>query len=407
MRTIDIFHRNKSLIYKLAFYLMVSAVMIVGLFKGVLSVSGSKDAQWYPAQLLSQNVDIYHYYLANYNDWFMRSVPNYYFQLYYMLQPFASMSWDSFKVIWFLLNASILLLLLLLIKKDFGYNYRQMGLIFLPFFIGFPLLSVFTNGQSTILILILIYLAWRYRENKILLPILLSLITMKYSIGIPIVLGFLLMGYYRAVFISGLLTLLFPLIYALQFNMNFLSAVFLPLKVSTDISADALGGGPSDLMSLYGLFFDGPMLGLNVLTISLGAFVILFSALAIKFRIDHKVILICSVLLSLFGFYHNGHDYTLFLLVLPFVLRQKHYWLLYGYLLIFCLAPRMVRLLGLAMDEGIGVKEFMYNKYFVIFNVCFLISYFFLLLRKEIASKRKTVHRRLDQKEYNSEMTAA
>ena len=128
----------KPFIYKIAFYLMVLSLLLVGCYKGI-GEDGGKDAQWFPAKLFSDNIDFYHFYLENFNDWFMRSVPNYYFQLYYLLYPFSSVSWDTFKIIWFLINAAFLLLFVLLVKKDFNFSYKKMVIIFLPFVLGFPL----------------------------------------------------------------------------------------------------------------------------------------------------------------------------------------------------------------------------------------------------------------------------
>ncbi len=380
---------KNPILYKPAFFIMLLGIILIGFYQGVLSENGSKDAQWYPAKLLTDNIDFYNYYLEHFNEWFMRSVPNYYFQLYYLIYPISSMSWDSFKIVWFLCNLILLLLFFKLLKKDFELDFKKMSLILLPFFIGFPLISVFTNGQSTILTIILTYLAWKYKENKILLPIFLSLLTFKYSFGLPILLGFFLMGYYRSVIISGLITLIFPLIYALQFNLNFITTVFLPFKAATNPDANALGGGPSNIMSLYGLFFEGPIFGFNLLTISLLGFFLTFSFLAIKYTLDKKTILVCSLLLSLFGFYHNGHDYAVFLIIVPFVFKMKYFKTLYGYLLLFCFMPRIIRIVAMVISGNIGVKEFMYNKYFVLFNVCVLIGFFFILMIDEIASKRK------------------
>jgi len=382
---------KSPLAQKALVFLMLLAVAVVGFYKGVLAETGGKDAQWYPTKLLSENIDLYGFYIENFNDWFMRSVPNYYFQIYYLLQPISSVSWDSFKLIWFLGNLFLLLLFLRMVKKDFGFDYQKMGLLILPFFIGFPLISVFTNGQSTILIVILAYLAWKYRENMILLPILLSFLTMKYSFGIPILFGFLLMGYYRSVIFSGLITLIFPLIYSIQFDLSFLSTIFLPFTVATNPSANALGGGPANLMSLYQLFFEGPLIGVNLLTIVLLLFVALFAFLSVKYRLEKKTIFLCSLLFSLFGFYHNGHDYVLFLLILPFAFEMKHFKFLYSYLLLFCFMPRIVRILDLIFNSEISVKEFMYNEYFVIFNVCILITYFFILIKNDVSSKKKSV----------------
>lgn len=375
--------------YKPAFYLMLLALTLIGFYKGVIEEGGAKDAQWFPAKLFSENIDFYNYYLENFNDWFMRNVPNYYFQLYYLLQPISSVSWDTFKLIWFVGNLALLFLFLYLVKRDFRFDYRTMSIILLPFFIGYPLISVFSLGQSTLLIIILAYLAWKYRDNRILLPVLLSLLTFKYSFGLPIVFGFLLMGYFRSVFISALITLVFPLIYSFQFNLNFISTIFLPFQVTTNSSANALGGGPANLMSLYELYFDGPLIGLNVLTISLAIFLILFSIASIKYSLYNKTIFLGSLLFSLFGFYHNGHDYALFLLIVPFVYNVKYFKVLYGYLLLFCMTPRIIRLLNIFTDERLGVKEFLYNKYFVLFNVSFLIAFFIFIVIKDIRSRNE------------------
>jgi len=369
---------------------MFLVMALVGFYKGVWQATGSKDAQWYPASLLAKNIDLYNYYLEHFNEWFMRSVPNYYFQFYYLLQPISYVSWDTFKLIWFLINCLLLLIFLIQIKKDFNFGYRQMAIIFLPFFMGYPLILSLENGQSSILILILTYFAWKCRDNKILLPILLSLLTLKYSFGIPIIFGFLLMGYYRSVILSGLITMIFPLVYSLQFKLNFVSTIFLPLKVNTIATARPLGSGPSDLMSLHGLLTDEPLMGINTLTIGLIVFLALFTFITIKFHLNERTIFICSILFSLFGFYHFGHDYILFLLILPFLYRFKYFKILFGFLILFCYSPRIIRLLDIITSETLDVREFMRNKYLVIFNVCFLIFYFFLLIVNDIQSKNKS-----------------
>ena len=354
---------------------MVLGIGAVGYLKGTAKLGG-KDAQWYSATLFSDNIDFYNHYLLNFNDWFMRSVPNYYFQLYYLLYPTSYLSWDTFKIVWFAANFIMIVILLALIKRDFKLDFKKMAILFLPFFVGFPLLSVYTNGQSTILILLLVYLSWKYREHKILLPVFLSLLMIKYSFGIPIIFGFLLMGYYRSVFLSVIWTLIFPLVYSIQFNLNFVSTIFLPIKVATSPTANSLGSGPGDVMSLFGLFSDQPLLGINMLTVGLGIFVLLYALISIKYKLDQKTIFLSSLLFSLFGFFHFGQAYLLFLLILPFYFNSKQFYLIYIYLLLFCCTPRLIRLLNFLPIEPVDVKEFMRNKYFVIFNVLVLLGFF-------------------------------
>ena len=379
------------LVNKIVFYIMVLSTTLIGFFKGVLPKSSGKDAQWYPAKLLSENIDFYNFYLLNFEDWFMRSVPNYYFQLYYLLQPAGSMPWETFKLVWFFTNVAMLLLFLFLIKKDFGLGYREMNIVFLPFFIGFPLINLFTNGQSTLLILLLIYLVWKYRDNRVLLPILLSFLTIKYSFAIPILFSFLLMGYYRSVIWSGLITLMFPLIYSMQFGLDFISTVFLPFKVSTSVTANPIGSGPGDLMSLYGQLSDAPLIGVNILTITLAIFVAFFAFVCIKYQLDKKTVFLGSILFSLFGFFHFGHDYIIFLLLIPFAIKMRHFKLFYVYTLVFCFMPRIIRLLDMILQTNIGVKEFTRSELYVIFNVIVLISCFVHLIRTDVKFKKTSM----------------
>lgn len=367
--------QNNSIFYRILLSLMFLGTAAVGFVKGTAE-EGGKDAQWYSATLLSDNIDFYNHYLLNFNDWFMRSVPNYYFQLYYLLYPASYLSWDTFKMVWLGANFIMLVILLELIRRDFKLDFKKMALLFLPFFLGFPLLSVYTNGQSTILILLFIYLSWRYRNHKILLPVFLSLLMIKYSFGIPIIFGFLLMGYYRSIILSALLTLVFPLLYSIQFNLSFISSIFLPLKVATSPTANSLGSGPGDVMSLFGLYSDQPLMSVNVLTIGLAVFVGLYALISVKYQLDQKTIFISSLFFSLFGFFHFGQAYLIFLLLLPFYFNSKQFYFIYVYLLLFCCVPRFIRVLNFLPIDSVDVKEFMRNKYFVILNVVVLLGFF-------------------------------
>ncbi len=369
--------------YSLLFYLMLLVLSTRGFFKEVLYDSGAKDAQYYPAKLFSENIDFYNYYLTNSEDWFQSQAPNYYFQLYYLLQPITIFSWDNFKIIWYFLSLGSLLFFVVHVKKRFDFNYKEMNVLLFPFFIGFPLTTTFGNGQFGILIITCAYLAWIYKENKVLLPLLLSLLTIKYSFGIPIIFGFLIMGYYRSVIISGIITLLFPLMYAIKFGLNPISTIFLPLKVSSQ----ATSIGQSDIMSLYRIFYDTPLIGINVLSISLLLLLSLFLYFSRKYNLDKKTIFVCSLLFSLFGFFHLGYDHVIFLLIIPFLMNAKYFNIIYSYLLLFCIAPRLIVILAYIFDLPINYRDFLRTKYYIVYNICFLGGYFFYLLKEGIVQK--------------------
>lgn len=369
--------------YKWIFYLMLLIMSSHGFYKGVVNEGGLTDAQWYPANLFSENIEFYGYFLENSDDWFLTQAPNYYFQLYYLLQPLTYVSWNNFKLIWFFINLTLLLIFLFYTKERFHFNYKDMSIILLPFFLGIPLTTTLGNGQFGIIIIALSALAWKFREHKILLPVLLSLLTIKYSFGVPIAFGFFLMGYYRSVIASALITLVFPLIYSIQFNLDFLSTIFLPFKVSSV----ATKYGPSDLMSLYRLMVDDQLMEINILTLGLLAIFIAFFYVSRKYKLSKQTIFLCSLVFSLYGFFHLEYDAVIFLLILPFVFYMKHFRVLYGYLLILFLMPRLIGIYNLVTDAGLDFREVMRNKYFVIFNICCLLTYFLLLIKIDVASR--------------------
>lgn len=369
--------------YKWSFYLMLLVISIGGFFKGVLNETGSRDVQYYPAKLFSENIDFYNYFFEYSNDWFLSQAPNYYFQLYYLLQPLTIFSWGTFKYIWFAISLLLLLFFVFQVKKRFELDFKDLSILIFPFFIGFPLTTTFGNGQFGIIVIAFTYLAWIYRENKILLPILLSILSIKYSFGAPIIIGFFIMGYYRSVIISGIITLIFPIIYSIKFNLDTISTIFLPFKVSSK----ATSIGQFDIMSLYRIFYDTPLVGINVLTIGLAIFILGFYYIARKYSLDKKTIFLCSLLFSLFGFFHLGYDYVLFLLIIPFVLKTKYFKIVYIYLLLFCLAPRIISVLAYLFDSPINYRDLLRTKYYIIYNIFCLGGYSFYLIREGIMNK--------------------
>jgi len=369
--------------YKWFFYLMLLIISIRGFFKGVLNETGSRDVQYYPAKLFSENIDFYNYFFEHSNDWFLSQAPNYYFQLYYLLQPLTIFSWGTFKYMWFAISFLLLLFFVFQVKKRFELDFKDLSILIFPFFIGFPLTTTFGNGQFGIVVIAFAYLAWIYKENKILLPILLSLLTIKYSFGIPILIGFFIMGYYRSVIISGILTLVFPIIYSIKFNLDIISTIFLPLKVSSI----ATSIGQFDIMSLYRIFYDTPLIGINVLTVGLFIFILVFYYIARQYSLNKETIFLCSLLLSLFGFFHSGYDYVLFLLIIPFILKTKHFKVVYIYLLLFCLAPRIILVMAYLFDLPINYRDLLRTRYYILFNIFCLGGYFFYLIKGDIMKK--------------------
>jgi len=321
-------HIQKLLLCILSIY-----IISTGFYYGVLSINGSQDLQYFPSKLLREGFDFYNLSLRS-SDWFMSQRPNYYHQLYYILSPFTVLNWFYFKLFWFTLNIILFVVFLLSLRKKYDYKINDFIFLLLPFFIGFPLTNTLGNGQFGIVVIFLTYFAWIYRENIFILPILLSLLMMKYSFGIPIIIGFFIMGYYRQVIISGFLTLIFPIIYAYLFKISVIDSILLPFKVSS-IST---GIGSSDMMSLSRLMY-GEIHFIVYLLVLL--FLIILFWFDFNKKISKESILVCSILISIFGFFHLPYDWVVLILLYVLISNKKIKMFFYIFTFIIFSIPRL------------------------------------------------------------------
>jgi hypothetical protein len=342
-----------------------------------MSINGSQDLQFYPSKLLREGIDFYNKSLFS-SDWFMSQRPNYYHQLYFILYPFTILNWFYFKLFWFILNIILFVFFLLSLRKQYGYKITDFIFLLFPFFIGFPLTNTLGNGQFGIVIIFLTYFAWRHRENKIILPILLSLLTMKYSFGIPIIIGFFIMGYYRQVIISGFLSLIFPIIYAFQFKISILDSILLPFKVSS-IST---GIGSSDMMSLSRLM-NGEIHFIVYLLVLF--FLILLFWFGFYKKISKESILVCSILISIFGFFHLPYDWVVLILLYVFIPNQKIKMYFYVFTFIIFSIPRVfnfISILGFTDKSNLLVLTTS-PIYIALIMCCFMLT-FFLIVKTDV-----------------------
>ena len=360
-------------------------VVIIGFYNGVISLSGSQDLQYYPSKLFREGIDFYSHSLSS-SDWFMSQRPNYFHQLYFILSPFTILDWSEFKLFWFLVNITLIATFFLSLKIKFGYKLKDFIFLLFPFLIGFPLTNTIGNGQFGIVVIFLSYFSWIYRENKVVLPILLSFLMMKYSFGIPIIIGFFIMGYYRQVILSGIISLIFPLVYSIIFKISFFQSLFLPYKVSSV----STGIGSSDLMSLSRLIYGD--IHFSVFLIILFFLGILF-LFGIKKIISKESILVCSILISFFSFFHMSYDWVVLILLYIFIMDKKIKTSFYVFSIVIFTIPRVYKLFSiLGYIDYEELSNLTNHPFYITFIMgCFIITFFWIIYSDYINLKSKKI----------------
>ena len=363
--------------YKYLFVILLIPILLIGFYNGVIIEGSSQDVQYFPSKLLLKNIDYYNSFL-NGDTWFLAQAPNYYFQLHFLLSPFTILTWIQFKIFWYLLNVILISIVFLDLNKRFSVSYKKLTLYLLPFFLGFPMTNTLGNGQFGIIIIFLIYYSWIYKERYFLLSFILFLLLSKYSFGLPILFGYFLMGYYRSVITSILFTLIFPLLYSIIFDLNFLSSIFLPLKVAS-IST---GIGPSDIMSFSRSIISNP----NIQFLTIIFYNILLVLIFVYYKIQKGIlniqILLCSIIFSFIGFFHLGYDWVVLILILFFLKDGVLKNIFYGLIFINFSLPRVLKIINCDI-----VSEIHTSPVYIFINLTLFSILFFKILNESYPKK--------------------
>jgi hypothetical protein len=201
---------------------------------------------------------------------------------------------------------------------------------------------------------------------------------MKYSFGIPIIIGFFIMGYYRQVIISGFLSLIFPIIYAYLFKISVLDSILLPFKVSS-IST---GIGSSDMMSLSRLMYGEIHLIVYLLVL---LFLIILFWFGINKKISKESILVCSILISIFGFFHLPYDWVVLILLYVFISNKKIKMYFYFFTFIIFSIPRLFNFISfLGFRDKISLSALTTSPIYIAFIMSSFMLTFFLIIKTDV-----------------------
>ncbi|PAF43458.1 glycosyltransferase family 87 protein [Helicobacter sp. 11S03491-1] len=322
--------------YQLIFMMIFIFIFIRISYKTLKeAINSSVDMQWYPSvqywgRGISNAINPYIAYLNH--DTFMSQGPNYMPMLYVLMYPFALMDFEGAKIAYGFLNILCFLgTLWLFFRSKISLAFLVLMSLFV--LVGYTFENVMGNGQFALILGFFVVLAYKYRQNFFILTLCLSIVLIKYSFGIPILLGFFLARYYKEALLAGLINFLFFILFAFEFHTSILESLLLPLKVSQD----ATGIGPSDLMSLSRIVFGNHFLmATNPFVWMIGVIYGIYIFCILIFRPCLSLIVSSSILLSLGTFYHLGYDHYMFFIAILIAknhLKSTHFSMIFLILL--------------------------------------------------------------------------
>jgi len=373
------------------FYTLFGILMVLNLgyaYYRLMYLNAGGDAQWYGAKLLWDGTNPYMAALTT-SDWFLTAYPNYAHILYYALFPLTIFEWEQSKLVWFFFNVGCFLFTLYAFVRWEKVAVYKVLLIASIMLAGSNFANTLYQGQISIFILCCVSLAWIFRKKSWIMIVLLSLIFSKYSLGLPILLGFFLAGYYKEAIAAFAVNIMFALIFALQFDIGFLESLALPFEVASMYTS---GHGHSDLLTLFRLtHIDESFFGINFFSIGAVLLYGAFSLYCLVYRPDKRLIIIASLLLCFPILFHLQYDYVVLLapLLIAFSkpgLSKKTSIILVcitAYFWVYPIIPKLLRSL-LHLDIGIHpIDHFgsVFGLVFIFINMLLFIITAIIILR--------------------------
>jgi hypothetical protein len=302
------------------------ATVLVGLVAALLTAKGlmsaitsSKDFEWGPAKVLLDRQNPYVEFIRGGNELVDAAPPNYLPLLYFVLSPFALLSFGTAKVIWAVLNVAMAISAAIAVGRAASWRGWAAALLVVTFLTSTPFRNVIANGQQTLLILVCAIVAFTLRPAA-LGGAGLALAITKYSFAPPMVLVLALRRRLSVIGWAVAISVVVAVCFAVVVRSRFLDVLTQPLQVSQK----AVGSGVADLMSVVQAAFglDSTSSVIYVLAI-VGC--VIFTAASARFVIAADWIDALSIasLISLLCFKHLPYDFCFLLPVVVTGIRAS------------------------------------------------------------------------------------
>ncbi|STQ86245.1 DUF2029 domain-containing protein [Helicobacter muridarum] len=278
-----------------------------------LGSNDSGDMQWYPAvQLfglhgLQQSLNPYYETLNG--NYFLANKPNYAHLLYVIMYPFAMLEYDVAKIWYCAFNNLCIIITCYLfyreiLKRQIPFTY--FAIFTMLFFLSEVYAAAIYRGNIPLVIALFVTLAFIYRHNPIICGICLSIVCVKYTFGIPLIIGFLLARFYVAACLACIIHIVVIATFAWHFNIGFIESLFLPILVGREHASSMI----IDILSLARTTFSGLNLKNPFVYLLIACFII-WTYCTIKFKTSKETIILSSIVISFCLFQHHIYDYTL------------------------------------------------------------------------------------------------
>ena len=303
--------------YYVVFWIVFALLALRASYYSFLgALESSLDMQWYPAVQLwtsggGNSINPYLAFLQG--DRFMANGPNYMPFMYFLMMPFAFLDWESAKVAFGLCNIALFVATIVLLYGA-GVPRIFLWLMSILVLLGYTYGNVIGNAQSAIIVGFGVSLAYRFRHKPWVVVLGLSLVCIKHSFALPILLGFFLCGYYKEVLASALVAFGFVCLFGLKVGASPFEILHLLSEVNAyHYMREGAFGGPSDLMSLSQKLFGTPY---SMLSLVIVCVYVSFVVLVWRLKPRDNLVIAGSIVLSLLSLPHLGYDhYMLFVAI--------------------------------------------------------------------------------------------
>ncbi len=298
----------------------------------------SLDFQWSPARLLAQHLDPWAVYLGGDpgHRILLNQVPNYLQELYVWMLPFGYLPAVSAKLIWAMLNLTMVLASCACVVRVYELPRREAWLLTVLVLTSTPFRVTLGNGQATAVVLLCLSL-WAVVSSSGGRGLLLGLAWAKYSV--PPVLAFFLVlrRRWRLLFFSVLPPVAGFLFFYDWLHTPFWTLVVEPLRCSTrNVSpglANIMAVGeialrhPPLFHTVPDAFYLAPQPGWSAAAPYVAGVLVALLTAAYLFQrgaqTDGRIHLACLTAASLLCFKHQIYDFLFLVFCLALALKAR------------------------------------------------------------------------------------
>jgi hypothetical protein len=288
--------------------------------KGLMSaIASSKDFEWGPAKVLLDRQNPYLEFMRGGNELVDAAPPNYLPLLYFVLSPFALLSFGTAKVIWAALNVAMAIGAAIAVGRAAGWRGWGAALLVVTFLTSTPFRNAIANGQQALLILSCVIVAFAVRPAAFA-GAGLALAVTKYSFAPPMVLVLALRRRLSVIGWAVAISVVVAACFAVVVRSSLLDVLVQPLHVHQK----AVGSGVADLMSVAQAAFglDNSSSVLYILAI-VGCVVLTAASARFVIAADWIDALSIASLISLLCFKHLPYDFCFLLPVVVTGIRAS------------------------------------------------------------------------------------